>query len=206
MVCSPNIKWTLTFSKCFTRRLQADFGLTCEGNTQPFQTTHYARGKPRYRAPELCQGGDVRYNNKVDTWSLGCIAYELLLGFPVFNSDFEVFQFSNHGGDLKLLQGCISTGTRLFFFDILIAPLLKVQTTDRPSTTKFKDTLLMYREVFLFLFHESYSPSEDVGEFDDGSSISSSDSFERRHNAREAMLRGEWEDSLRSASYLDYWS
>ncbi|KAI9022690.1 kinase-like domain-containing protein [Hyaloraphidium curvatum] len=41
-------------------------------------------GTPFYLAPEIVQG--KRYDSKVDMWSLGCIAYELLYGATPFQS------------------------------------------------------------------------------------------------------------------------
>ena len=34
------------------------------------------------------------FNNKMDMWSFGCIAYELLTGGKAFSSDYEVYNYS----------------------------------------------------------------------------------------------------------------
>jgi len=34
------------------------------------------------------------FNNKMDMWSFGCIAFELLAGRKAFSSDYEVFRYS----------------------------------------------------------------------------------------------------------------
>lgn len=36
-----------------------------------------------YRSPEVILGR--KYDAKIDTWSLGCIMYELFCGTPLFN-------------------------------------------------------------------------------------------------------------------------
>ncbi len=38
----------------------------------------------RYRAPELCGSFFAKYSPAIDTWSVGCIFAEVLLGKPLF--------------------------------------------------------------------------------------------------------------------------
>ena len=45
-------------------------------------------------APEVLAGKP--YNHKADVWSLGCIFYELLTGFPPFSGTDEVNLAENH--------------------------------------------------------------------------------------------------------------
>ena len=40
-----------------------------------------------YRAPEIMMG--IRYTPAIDMWSLGCILYELYIGYPVFAGEDE---------------------------------------------------------------------------------------------------------------------
>ena len=40
-----------------------------------------------YRAPEIMMG--IRYTPSIDMWSLGCILYELFVGFPIFAGEDE---------------------------------------------------------------------------------------------------------------------
>ena len=40
-----------------------------------------------YRAPEIMMG--IRYTPAIDMWSLGCILYELYIGFPIFAGEDE---------------------------------------------------------------------------------------------------------------------
>lgn len=55
-----------------------DFG---SSSTRPVSTVYYVQSR-FYRAPEVILG--IPYNSMVDIWSLGCIAYELLMGTPLF--------------------------------------------------------------------------------------------------------------------------
>jgi len=41
-------------------------------------------GTPDYIAPEIITGASTS-NYSIDWWSLGCIAYEMIVGFPPFN-------------------------------------------------------------------------------------------------------------------------
>lgn len=55
-----------------------DFGSACfEGHT----IYHYIQSR-FYRAPEILLG--FSYNSSIDMWSLGCVAYELVVGYPLF--------------------------------------------------------------------------------------------------------------------------
>jgi calcium/calmodulin-dependent protein kinase I len=58
----------------------ADFGLSKEGDTLSTSC-----GSPGYVAPEILLGEE--YDNSVDVWSVGVIAYVLLCGYPPFFSD-----------------------------------------------------------------------------------------------------------------------
>src|SRR5215472_15202627 len=72
----------------------ADFGLTSEATSNRLVSTSAARGKPCYRAPEMLHETSPGFNNKMDMWSFGCIAYELLTGRKAFSSDYEVISYS----------------------------------------------------------------------------------------------------------------
>lgn len=55
-----------------------DFGSACMENE-----TVYSYIQSRfYRSPEVLLG--IPYNGAIDMWSLGCIAFEMLLGLPLF--------------------------------------------------------------------------------------------------------------------------
>jgi serine/threonine protein kinase len=43
-------------------------------------------GSPDYMAPEVLTGTDHGYDSAVDYWSLGCILFEALAGFPPFTA------------------------------------------------------------------------------------------------------------------------
>ena len=50
-----------------------DFGFACQT-----QSSNLNAGTPHFKAPEIILGQD--YDNKVDIWSAGCIAYYLYAG------------------------------------------------------------------------------------------------------------------------------
>ena len=60
----------------------ADLGLS--RNLTDTAMTATICGTPLYSAPEVLSGDF--YNFKADTWSLGAIVYELLIGIPPFNA------------------------------------------------------------------------------------------------------------------------
>lgn len=59
-----------------------DFGFAC--TFQPGQKMNLSLGSPLYMAPELC--AEKQYDEKVDVWSAGVIAYMLVTGRPPFSA------------------------------------------------------------------------------------------------------------------------
>jgi serine/threonine protein kinase len=57
-------------------------------------TTRYARGTTGYRAPELVREA-ATYNNKVDIWAFGCLAFELITRQKAFDNDWGVMNFTS---------------------------------------------------------------------------------------------------------------
>lgn len=55
-----------------------DFG---SSSTRPMSSSFYVQSR-FYRAPEVILG--IPYGSAVDVWSVGCIAYELYMGHPLF--------------------------------------------------------------------------------------------------------------------------
>ncbi|EOB12358.1 Cyclin-dependent kinase C-2 [Nosema bombycis CQ1] len=65
----------------------ADFGMARNMS----QTGMYSPGVVTlwYRAPELILG-EKNYGTQIDVWSVGCIAAEILLGYPLFQGNSEI--------------------------------------------------------------------------------------------------------------------
>jgi serine/threonine protein kinase len=64
-----------------TRLVLADFGNAARDVANEIQ---YEAQTPWYRAPEVCL--PAKYGAAVDLWSLGCIAYEMETGVPLFTA------------------------------------------------------------------------------------------------------------------------
>lgn len=60
-----------------------DFGFATSMNTGTHVLTSI-KGTPLYMAPELIE--ECPYDHNVDLWSLGCIAYEMIVGRPPFQT------------------------------------------------------------------------------------------------------------------------
>ena len=65
----------------------ADFGLARAFNIPMRAYTHEVVTM-WYRAPEILLASPI-YTKGVDMWSLGCILYELYVGFPIFAGEDE---------------------------------------------------------------------------------------------------------------------
>jgi len=55
-------------------------------------------GTPLYMAPEILKGGQIKYTNKADLWSVGCILYEMLFGKPPYGAKNQKELFDNIQG------------------------------------------------------------------------------------------------------------
>ncbi|XP_044469289.1 serine/threonine-protein kinase ATG1t-like isoform X2 [Mangifera indica] len=83
----------------------SDFGLS--SNLHPGKCAEKVCGSPLYMAPEVLQF--LRYDEKVDMWSVGAILFELLNGYPPF-----------HGrNNVQLLQN-IKSSTHLPFSQCIL--------------------------------------------------------------------------------------
>ena len=107
----------------------ADFGLTSEATSNRLVSTSAARGKPCYRAPEmLSEASPGWFNKKMDMWSFGCIAYELLTGRKAFSSDYEVFSYAKSKKKPKNYFKHIDSITKFYISD-----LFELEPNNRPT-------------------------------------------------------------------------
>jgi len=77
-VASP-LSSTQHFSRCFNSRRQLAFSVV---------------GSPNYMSPEVLQGESKGYGVEVDWWSIGCIFFEMLAGYPPFMAETAVEVFA----------------------------------------------------------------------------------------------------------------
>jgi serine/threonine protein kinase len=71
----------------------AGFGLAAESRSDGDPICCDGEGSVGYRAPELLSQRPT-YTNKVDIWALGCILYELSVGYRAFSSDMDTYMFT----------------------------------------------------------------------------------------------------------------
>jgi serine/threonine-protein kinase len=75
-----------------------DFGLVKFNGAQPLEVVkgapHTTTGTPAFMAPEIIMGGNV--DQRADIYAIGCVAYYLLTGQPVFEASNPRELFSLH--------------------------------------------------------------------------------------------------------------
>ena len=111
----------------------ADFGLTSTATSRRLHMTTGQRGKPCYRAPELVRdfGLGVGFSRKVDIWSLGCILFELCVGYKAFNHDFDTYDFATGRKNLEITIHTFDHRAELY--EKLIRQMLSPHYESRPS-------------------------------------------------------------------------
>lgn len=110
----------------------ADFGLTKAGTSKTLLTTKGASGTEGYRAPELLR--DMKYNNKVDIFAMGCILYELVCGQKAFRNDFDVREWSFGHEEKRLPDHDLPQELAIDTISNLVARSLRREPSDRPSS------------------------------------------------------------------------
>jgi serine/threonine protein kinase len=73
----------------------ADFGSASAATSKKLVTTVLGRGTEGYRAPEVLRR--CQCNKRSDIFALGCIAYEIVTGQKLFDSDWDVIEYAQKG-------------------------------------------------------------------------------------------------------------
>ena len=120
----------------------ADFGLTREGTSKRAKTTCYAGGTGGYRAPELCSESS-KYNNKVDIWAFGCIAYELVTRKRAFKGDYHTMQYNLDRGQSPIQLQPISANpdVTMACLNFIVKSALHRDPLERPSASAILELL-----------------------------------------------------------------
>jgi ankyrin repeat protein/uncharacterized membrane protein len=94
---------------------------------------------PGYAAPEQLRGG--RLTEKIDSWALGLVLYEAIMGeslLPLDERGYEEALAKLERGELTIK----TTGIREI--DELVKSCLRINPNDRPSAQQIRDTLAKY--------------------------------------------------------------
>ncbi len=93
-----------------------DFGL-CKILNNKKKKTYTICGTPQYIAPEIFN--NKGYDSSVDWWSLGCLTYEMLIGYPPFKFDKNNFNVNIFNNEI-IYPNSFTDEAKLFLKDILI--------------------------------------------------------------------------------------
>jgi len=88
------------------------------------------------------------FNNKVDIWGLGCIAYEILTRKKAFESDWETIQYALRGGEPPLATPDLETNTNWPYVGPLVLAMLDLESWRRPSASAVLKLLTTERFFF----------------------------------------------------------
>lgn len=122
-----------------------DFGLSRTlNNGRKFAMTF--AGSPLYMAPELVQG--VKYSNKVDIWSLGCILFELCSLKPLFEAS-ELFKIMQNitTKDIPSLSSMYSPDLENF-----LNIMMNRDPNERPSVENLLEHRIFSKRILSYLF------------------------------------------------------
>jgi len=114
-----------------------DFGLvktTRPGEAKPAGLTHAnaVLGTPAYMAPEMVLGGEI--DARVDIYALGCVAYWLLTGKPVFEGDSAVKVLVQHAHDAPAPPSSRASSSEVADLDDLVLACLAKEPAARPAS------------------------------------------------------------------------
>ena len=93
-----------------------DFGL-CKILNNKNKKTYTLCGTPQYIAPEILI--NKGYDSNVDWWSLGCLTYEMLIGYPPFKIDKNNFNINIFNNEI-FYPNSFTDEAKMFLKDILI--------------------------------------------------------------------------------------
>ena len=105
-----------------------------------------------YRAPEIMMG--IRYTPAIDMWSLGCILYELYVGFPIFagEDEKEQIQCIMEVKGMPPRSMIVLASRRKVFFDDDYRPLPNANSKGRvrqPNTKRLKEMMKCEDNLFV---------------------------------------------------------
>jgi serine/threonine protein kinase len=122
----------------------ADFGTASNATSSRQYTTHLSRGTASYRAPEILDGAQPKFNNKTDIFALGSIFYEIVTGDKLFYDDFAIVNYSVTGnlpgGWWPETTPDSDTSHRLAGLErlLVVASMLEIDHHRRPSARDIK--------------------------------------------------------------------
>ncbi|KAI9027720.1 kinase-like domain-containing protein [Hyaloraphidium curvatum] len=98
-------------------------------SSSSFESMLTIRGTPYYLPPEIVKG--LGYNSRVDMWSLGCIAFQLLCGASPFEGSASFARLYERilDGDFSFPEGCTASPQARDF----VGSLLRPEAAERPT-------------------------------------------------------------------------
>jgi serine/threonine protein kinase len=76
------------------------------------------------------------YNNKVDIWAYGCIAYELVVKQRAFQADWETMQYALAGGNPRLTLPFNPGGSVIItYVSLVVRAAINIKCSERPSVS-----------------------------------------------------------------------
>jgi serine/threonine protein kinase len=144
------------FSKMARKWKISDFGFSSEGSSTSLQTSNTRRGTNGYRAPELISKYEI--SQQGDIWALGCILYELVTGNQRFQSDGEIFVYTD-SQPMDLPRDDIMSNESRTAISNCLQETIRVNPLSRSSASEL---LERFRQHYDQMSHIPTLPNEEI--------------------------------------------
>lgn len=121
-----------------------DFGVSCWMDELQTGEDMATAGSPLYMAPEIVKTVPALYDQKVDIWSLGVVAFELDLGYtPLSQLCGGIISNAQVFSHLQVMATPVFESKMSMCFNNLVKSCLRIDPAQRPSSHELAETRVL---------------------------------------------------------------